>query len=121
MTRVLVCIICPLGCELTAELEKNMVTNVAGFQCKKGKTYAINEILNPCRVLTTTMRTANPDFPLLPVRSSDGVPKTMLIPCMEEIAKIQAPSKINLGEPVLKKLLGLDIDMISCRTIPVVL
>ena len=65
MKRELTCIICPIGCTLTAELKEGSVTDVTGNGCPRGAEYAARECTCPERVLTTTAAVAGggPDRP----------------------------------------------------------
>ena len=45
-----ICIECPKGCRLKVDDEMN----VTGNTCIRGKTYAINELTCPKRVITST-------------------------------------------------------------------
>ena len=40
MKQELICIGCPMGCQLTAEVESGVVTQVSGNTCKRGDAYA---------------------------------------------------------------------------------
>ena len=51
----MICINCPLGCHLTIEKHEDII-EVSGNTCPRGKQYAINELTNPTRTLTTTIR-----------------------------------------------------------------
>ena len=51
MKRDLICIICPRGCAMTAQIQGETVT-VTGNSCPKGEEYAINECLHPMRTVT---------------------------------------------------------------------
>ena len=42
--RQLICIGCPMGCQLTATMENGAVTAVAGNTCKRGDSYARKEL-----------------------------------------------------------------------------
>lgn len=118
MTNVIICIKCPLGCRMNVELDGSEVTAVMGQQCKQGKKHAQKEVLFPGRVLTTTVKTDILEFPLLPVRSNKEIPKGQLMSCMGEISKRQVNSPIEIGRPIIKDILGLGVDIIACRTIP---
>jgi len=118
MTKEIICIKCPLGCRMNVELDENDVKDVKGHQCKQGKKHAQKEVLFPGRVLTTTVKTDVPEFPLLPIRSNKEIPKNQLMLCMGEISKRQVNSPIEIGQPIIKDILGLGVDIIACRTIP---
>ena len=120
MTKEIICIKCPLGCRMNVELDGSDVTDVEGHQCKQGKKHAQKEVLFPGRVLTTTVKTDILEFPLLPVRSNKEIPKDQLMSCMDEISKQQATSPTQIGQPIIKDILGIGVDIIACRTIPLV-
>lgn len=58
MKREMICIGCPMGCRLTAEVAGQTVTAVEGNHCKRGRDYAAQEAVCPMRVLTGTMKAA---------------------------------------------------------------
>ena len=50
------CIICPRGCRLS--VDDNM--NVTGNFCPRGKQYAVSELTNPVRTITSSVTTRDP-------------------------------------------------------------
>ena len=52
--RELTCIGCPMGCQITVELESGEVLSVTGNTCKIGENYAKNEVTHPERTVTST-------------------------------------------------------------------
>jgi CxxC motif-containing protein len=117
MTKELICILCPLGCRVKVELDGTKVGKVLGIKCKKGVEYAKKEIVSPVRILTTTVKTAGPDAPLVPVRSDKPIPKEKLLLCMKEIAQHRVESPVELGQIVIKGILGLDANIVVCRSL----
>ena len=65
--KKLTCIVCPLGCEITAHMDGHKIAELSGQGCKRGEAYARTELLDPRRMLTTTMRVAGGG--LVPVKS----------------------------------------------------
>ncbi|MBW2063747.1 MAG: DUF1667 domain-containing protein [Deltaproteobacteria bacterium] len=118
MIRKVICIMCPLGCNLRAEVEGQEIADVEGNKCKKGIGYAKREIFFPGRILTTTVRTNLGEVPLLPVRSNGEIPKGRLMVCMVEISKHQVSGPVRIGEVVISNILGLGVDMVACRSVP---
>ena len=53
-TRILTCIGCPMGCQVTVVLEGSEIKSISGYTCKRGERYAAREVTDPTRVLTTT-------------------------------------------------------------------
>ena len=57
MEKKLICINCPIGCHLTAERSKDSdAWSVTGNRCPRGELYARNELTDPRRVVTATVR-----------------------------------------------------------------
>lgn len=115
--RQLTCIVCPMGCRLSAVIENCEVTGVTGNKCKRGVAYAKEECVAPKRVLTSTVRVDGGIMPRVPVKTDKPVPKELISACMEAIhsAKMKAP--INAGDIVIKDILGLGINIIATRNI----
>ena len=55
MTRSFTCIICPNGCEITAEYEGDTVYAVRGATCPKGDAYVRQELTDPQRNIATSV------------------------------------------------------------------
>lgn len=108
MKRDLICIICPRGCSLTAEIANGEVT-VTGNACPKGKEYAINECTNPVRTVTATVRVSNRHNTMASVKTASPVAKDKMMDVMAALreTKIEAPAKI--GDIILRNVCGADI------------
>lgn len=53
--RNLTCIGCPMGCALLVEMDGKEIISVTGNTCKKGAEYAVKEVTDPTRIVTTTV------------------------------------------------------------------
>ncbi|MBQ8752214.1 MAG: DUF1667 domain-containing protein [Clostridia bacterium] len=115
-TKTLTCIVCPLGCELTATLEGDTVTAVTGNTCPRGKQYAVTELTAPTRTLTTTVRLAGSDD-LLPVKSATPLPKAALLPCMKALRQVTPQPPVAIGDVVLADILGYGVDIIATKNV----
>lgn len=109
--RSLTCIVCPLGCALTAETEDGKAVRVTGNTCKRGEEYAREEIADPRRTLTTTMRTQ--DDGRVPVKSSAPLPKGLLMDCMKMINTSEATLPVNAGDVLIRDILSTGIDIVA--------
>ena len=108
------CIVCPTGCLVHVE-NVNGELVIEGHSCKRGEEYAREEFIAPKRILTTTIRVENGFLPLIPVRSDLPIPKEKLRETLKEIAKIKVKAPIKMGDIVIKKVLGLDANIIASR------
>lgn len=110
------CILCPFGCKMEVHVEGKEVTEVKGNKCKEGVEHARHEVFCPERVLTTTIRTGNPEAPLLPVRSDKPLPKEKLEEGMEVIAKHTVSYPIQLGDVIIRNILNTGVNIIASRS-----
>lgn len=69
MLTEMVCIVCPNGCHLKVSRDGDTI-DVQGAKCKRGIAFGTTELTNPTRSLTTTVDTAFPDMPRLPVKTN---------------------------------------------------
>lgn len=108
MERKLVCIICPRGCTLTADITDTGVT-VTGNACPKGAEYAINECKNPVRTVTATVRVANRYNTMVSVKTAAPVPKGKMMDVMAALRKTQVEAPVAIGDVVIKDICGTSV------------
>lgn len=111
--KELICIVCPRGCHIT--VDDNL--NVTGNSCPRGKKYAIQEITNPQRVVTSTVKLINSSLQRLPVKSEDSIPKEKIFDVMKEINKITISSPVEMNQVIIENVLGLGVNIISTRKV----
>lgn len=117
--ETVICIGCPLGCRVTVVRDgRGNVTAMKGADCKQGEKYVLKELHNPVRTLTATVRTGDEDFPLLPVRTSRPVPKTLLAPIMAETAEVRARPPVRAGDVIVRNVLKSKADLIATADWP---
>lgn len=112
----LLCIVCPEGCEMEIE-EKNGELLFPKGICRRGQEYARQEIYNPCRVLTTTVQVNNGRIAMLPVRTSQPIPKAKLIDAMRQIASITVDTPVAVGEVICEDIVNTGVTLVACRTV----
>ena len=120
--RKLVCIACPIGCNITVTLEDNEVIKVEGNTCKRGEMYAKAECTHPTRILTTTMKIKNAKLPVVPVKSDKPLPKESLIDCMKKVNAVVLEAPMKIGDIAIKDIvegvnivLTRDIERSKCK------
>jgi len=110
--KQIICITCPIGCRITVN-EKDGENILSGNKCTRGAEFANAELTFPVRSLTTTVRTAFPDMPVLPVRTSIDVPKESITRIMRKLSKVTVTKKIGIGETVVANITGTGCDIIA--------
>lgn len=119
MKRDLVCIVCPMGCRCSIEEDASAPKGykVTGVTCKRGEDYAIKEITEPTRMLTSTVRIEGARLPRLPVRTSGAIPKERIPECMALINGLQAHSPVVMGQVLAKDVFGTGVNIIASRSL----
>ena len=108
MKRDMICIICPKGCSLTAEVSESGV-KVSGNTCPKGEEYAVNECINPVRTVTATVRVSNRYHTMVSVKTVTPVPKDKMMDVMKALREIQVQAPVKIGDIILTDICGSDI------------
>jgi CxxC motif-containing protein len=117
MKKNVTCIVCPLGCRIRVTYSKDAINSVKDYQCEKGKDYAVQEIFNPVRNLTTTMEVRNGELPLVSVKTNKPVPKQRIFDVMDSIARIEVEAPISIGDILVENVLDLHADIVATKNV----
>lgn len=114
MLKEMICIVCPIGCRLTVSSHDNDI-EVSGNTCPRGKQYAITELTNPTRMLTTTVEIKNAIYHQLPVISTLPIPLGKIKETMLLLKGIKVKAPIYEKDIILENIFNLGIDIIASR------
>ena len=109
------CIECPKGCALSVVIDAGKVVEVTGNLCPKGYTYAVSEIENPLRILTSVVATKGLSLKMIPVRTDLPISKGAIFRVMQEIKKIQIEKPVHLGDIIVENCSGSGANLIVTR------
>jgi CxxC motif-containing protein len=109
----IVCINCPLGCRLLVDKYGDGTIDVKGNECPRGVKYAEQEMVDPRRVLATTVKTVSHEIPRVSVRSREAIPLHLLFTAMKEINRYTLDHDVAVGEIVLENLAATGIPLIA--------
>ncbi len=115
--RNLTCIVCPMGCALTVELEEGKVLSVSGNTCPRGEKYAQEECTHPTRVLTSTIRVADGVLPVVPVKTAAPIPKELLFEAMAALRELTVPAPVAIGDVICPDLCGTGIALLATSSV----
>ena len=103
MKSELSCIVCPMSCTITVEVnDNNEVVTITGNTCKRGENYARNEMTHPMRQLTSTVLIVGGIYKRLPVILSGDIPKEKIFQVMEQINKASVNAPVKRGDVIIK-------------------
>ena len=117
MQEKLICIICPIGCELIVDHNDREIISVDGNRCKRGPEYAREEIFLPKRIVTTTVRIIGASVPLLPVRTDRSVPKDLAFDVVRLASQLQVEAPAGVGEVLAADVAGSGANLVSTRSL----
>ena len=115
--RELTCIGCPMGCQITVELEGDEVLSVVGNTCKIGENYARNEVIHPERTVTSTAVVLGGDKTRVSVKTKSNIPKDKIKDVMKEIDAAVVNAPIRIGDIVVRDVCGTGVDVVATRNV----
>ena len=100
----LICIKCPRGCNLSINGD-----NITGNLCPRGLDYAREEMTCPMRMVTALVKSK--DGKIIPVKTSQEVPKSKIDDVLKEISKCRVGA-VCIGDIIIKNVIGIGVDIV---------
>lgn len=113
----LVCIGCPIGCELQVKVEGNNVTGVKGNTCKRGEDYAKKECTNPTRIVTSSVCVEDGEIDMVAVKTEQDIPKEKIFDCIRALKGVVLKAPVNIGDVIVENVLGTGVNIIATRKV----
>ncbi|QOX65084.1 FAD-dependent oxidoreductase [Anoxybacterium hadale] len=107
--ETITCIMCPNSCEISYDL--------SGGMCSKGPEYVKNEILNPRRTLTTSVRVAGGSIALVSVKTTAGLPKDLMKDGMKLASSVSVSAPVVAGQVLYRDFIQEGTDLIATKTV----
>ena len=117
--RNLTCIGCPMGCALLVEMNGKEIISVTGNTCKKGAEYAVKEVTDPTRIVTTTVRVSGGTEPVVSVKTKEDIPKDQIFACIRAMKEITVPAPVHNGDVVLHDAAHTGVDVIATKNVEI--
>lgn len=116
MIRELTCIGCPMGCNVSVEIEDGEIKNVSGYTCRRGLTYATNEVTHPMRTVTSSVKvTGNAHMQMVSVKTESDIPKDKIFDVVKSLKDISVASPVHIGDVVCENVCGLGVNVIATK------
>ena len=116
MKHELTCIRCPIGCQLTVDVDGENVS-VTGNSCPRGAEYGKKEVTAPTRIVTSSVRVTGGVLPLVSVKTASDIPKEKIMEVMAEIRQCSAAAPVRTGDVLLRDVAGTGADIVATRTV----
>ncbi len=119
-TRNLICIGCPLGCEIKVTLnELGEIENVEGNSCPRGDTYSRKEVTNPTRIVTTAVRVFSSYSGAVTVscKTKSDIPKSRIFNVMRELKYTAVSAPVHIGDVIKQNVANTGVDIVATKEI----
>ncbi len=110
----LICITCPKGCTLEITRQNEEIVEIKPG-CKRGHEYARRELVDPRRMVASTVKISGGLHPLLPVYTEKPFPKPRIPELMQTLRSLNLRPPIKMGQVVLENALGTGINILASR------
>ena len=118
--KELICIGCPLGCNLTVEMDGGQVVSVNGNTCKRGDDYARKELTDPRRIVTSTVPVAGGNLPVVSVKTASDIPKGKIRECLCALKGVTLTAPVQIGDVIVENVADTGVDVIATKYISAV-
>lgn len=115
--RNLICINCPMGCPITVQMEDGTVISVKGHTCNRGEVYARKEVVNPTRIVTTTVKVIGGEKNMVSVKTGNDIPKEKIFQCVEALKDVAVSAPVHIGDVILENAAGTGADIVATKNV----
>lgn len=115
--RELICINCPMGCNLSVDIDDNGEMTVTGNTCPRGEIYAKKELTNPTRIVTSIVKVRGGELPVASVKTASDIPKDRIGDVIDAITGIEVAAPVRIGDVILADAAGTGVDVIATKNI----
>ena len=116
-TKIL-CITCPKGCTLEVTREGQTIVEIKPG-CKRGHEYANRELIDPRRMVASTVKVRDGIHPLLPVYTSAPLPKGKIRELLATLRKFEVSAPVSMGTVLIENVFGTGVNILASRDMPV--
>ena len=117
--KSLICIGCPMGCSIEVKLIEKHIAEIKGNTCPRGADYAIKELTNPTRIVTSSVRVKGTkgSIGIVSCKTSCDVPKNKIWPVIKELKDVVVTSPVRIGDILLKNVADSGADILATKNI----
>lgn len=115
--RNLICICCPIGCSLTVLMKGNTVEKVTGNTCKRGDVYARNEVTNPMRIVTSTIKVIGGRGDVVSVKTKEDIPKGKIFECVRALKGVEVNAPVHIGDIIITNVANTGVDIVATKNV----
>ena len=102
-----------MGCLLTVTMDGDTITDISGYTCPRGKSYAEKEVTNPTRIVTSTVKVRCGARERVSCKTAQDIPKDKIFAVMEAINAACVEAPVVIGESLISDVAGTGVDVVA--------
>ena len=114
----LICTSCPNGCKIHVSYEGDTFTELSGNQCPRGITFTKQELFDPRRIITSSVKTQQRELIVVPVRTTKAIPVKRITEAMQIIHDFTLNHAVAVGDVLLADFIEPGNQLIATRSCP---
>lgn len=115
--RNLTCISCPMGCQITVEMNGNQIVSVTGNTCKRGDVYARKEVTDPTRIVTSSVKVTGGKTRMVSVKTRSDIPKGKIFDCIKSLKNVEVNAPVHIGDVIVPDAAGTGVDIVATKNV----
>jgi CxxC motif-containing protein len=117
MKKEFICIVCPNSCRIAVEYDGQEIKHIEGAQCKKGEEFIRNEIKNPLRTFTGSVKCKNGDYQLVSVKTNKPIPKKYIKQVAQKTHELVVEAPVEIGQVIVNNIISYDVNLVATRMV----
>ena len=113
----LICIVCPKSCNIMVDEYDNY--KVTGHACYRGEEYGREEMKNPVRALTSTVKITGALYSRCPVKTKTPIPKKFVFDAMRQLDAVELTAPVQEGRVVIEDICGTGVPWVTTRSMEI--
>lgn len=105
-----------MGCRMTVSVD-GKTCSVEGNKCDRGKKYATDEMTNPLRMVTSTVKLVCSEIRRLPVKTEQAIPKGKMFELMSVLKQVEVKMPVKMGDVIISNALGTGVNVVASRSV----
>jgi CxxC motif-containing protein len=90
---------------------------VSDNTCKRGADYAVNEVKDPKRTVTSTVKVSSGERLVAAVKTKTEISKNLIFELMKLINSVQVKAPVMVGDIIIKNALNTGVDVIATANV----
>lgn len=98
-------------------MQGDEVEKVSGNTCKRGDAYARNEVINPMRMVTSTVKVIGGKGNVVSVKTKEDIPKKKIFECVKSLKGVEVNAPVHIGDIIITNVANTGVDIVATKNV----